>query len=230
MGKGLYIAFEGGEGSGKSTQARLLFERLTKEQPGRKVAITREPGGTALSESIREILLKNNGQEGKETITEAYLFATCRAQSLRRAIEPVLCEGGIAIADRSVISSLAYQGYGRLMSTRTVWDINRQAVGQLFPDIVFLIDIEPETGLKRVRATRGDQINDFDLEALEFHRRVRFGFCNLAEWNPKRFIIVDGNKSIEAQHEFIWNEMGSLTKKEGREPAREFIVCRERGY
>lgn len=205
MSKGIYLAFEGGEGCGKSTQAGLLVSHLQTEFPERKILLTREPGGCPVAEKIREVIFNKGGSESVDPLTEAYLFAAARAQSLSCAVVPVLEEGGIVLSDRTFYSSLAYQGFGRKLGYETVWEINRLAVGDIKPDLVYLFDGNPVIGLTRI-AKNGREINRLDAEKLEFHQRTREGFLYLRDQDPSRFVTVDGCLGIQEQSEIIWKE------------------------
>jgi dTMP kinase len=203
--KGIYIAVEGGDGFGKSKQTEILVEGIKLNYPGLEVVATREPGGCPISNEIRAVLLSDRDGEQLDYLTEAYLFAASRSQSLREVVVPVLERGGVVVSDRTVYSSLAYQGFGRRLGLDTVWKINKQAVGNILPDCVFLLDGEPEVGLERIRKKRGDT-NRLDNEDIAFHRRAREGFSTLAKLNPERFFTIDGTLGIREQSEIIWRE------------------------
>ena len=194
---GRFIVFEGPDGSGKTTQIKLLSEKLAGL--GYRVLCTREPGGTAISEKIRGILLDPANSELCSQ-TEAFLYAAARCQHVQEFIMPRLQEGNIVICDRFADSTLAYQGYGRQLDLGFLKDINSKATGELFPDLTVLIDIRPEEGLKRIRQNRvgigSADVDRIEQEELSFHRRVREGFLALARENPSRYIIVDGEKDI----------------------------------
>lgn len=205
--KGIYLAFEGGEGWGKSTQAKILVGKLGEQFPERKIILTREPGGSPVAEEIRGTILNKRKGEQVELLAEAYLFAAARAQSLRSVVVPVLDESGIVISDRTFYSSIAYQGFGRELGWKKVLEINKEAGGDIKPDLVYLFDGDPEIGLARI-AKNGREMNRLDAEELEFHRRTREGFLFLAQQEPERFIVINGCLSIEAQSELIWGEFG----------------------
>lgn len=205
--KGIYLAFEGGEGWGKSTQAKILVGKLGEQFPERKIILTREPGGSPVAEEIRGTILNKREGEQVDLLTEAYLFASARAQSLRTTVVPVLEEGGIVISDRTFYSSIAYQGFGRELGWKKVLEINKEAVGDIKPDLIYLFDGYPEIGLARI-ANNGRETNRLDVEKLEFHRRTREGFLYLAQQEPEKFVVVDGCLGIEAQSKLIWGEFG----------------------
>ena len=182
--RGKYIAFEGWEASGKSTQARLLSQRLD-------AVLTREPGGTALGLAIRGLLL-GNGPAPTER-AEALLFAADRAQHLAEIVEPALAEGRDVITDRSYGSTLAYQGYGRGQSIEELMRLVEWTSGGLLPDLVVLLTVAVDTADSRL----GDQRDRMESEDGDFATRVVEGFTALAEADPDRWVVVDGAGSIE---------------------------------
>ena len=182
--RGKYIAFEGWEASGKSTQARLLSQRLD-------AVLTREPGGTALGLAIRGLLL-GNGPAPTER-AEALLFAADRAQHLAEIVEPALAEGRDVITDRSYGSTLAYQGYGRGQSIEELMRLVEWTSGGLLPDLVVLLTVAVDTADDRL----GDQRDRMESEDSDFATRVVEGFTALAEADPDRWVVVDGAGSIE---------------------------------
>ena len=182
--RGKYIAFEGWEASGKSTQARLLSQRLD-------AVLTREPGGTALGLAIRGLLL-GNGPAPTER-AEALLFAADRAQHLAEIVEPALAEGRDVITDRSYGSTLAYQGYGRGQSIEELMRLVEWTSGGLRPDLVVLLTVAVDTADDRL----GDQRDRMESEDSDFATRVVEGFTALAEADPDRWVVVDGAGSIE---------------------------------
>ncbi|MEC7829246.1 MAG: dTMP kinase [Actinomycetota bacterium] len=182
--RGRYIAFEGWEASGKSTQARLLSQRLD-------AVLTREPGGTALGLAIRDLLL-GDGPAPTER-AEALLFAADRAQHLAEVVEPALAEGRDVVTDRSYGSTLAYQGYGRGQSIEELMRLVEWTSGGLLPDRVVLLTVGVDTADDRL----GDQRDRMESEDVDFAKRVIEGFDALAEADPNRWIVVDGAGSIE---------------------------------
>ena len=182
--RGKYIAFEGWEASGKSTQARLLSQRLD-------AVLTREPGGTALGLAIRDLLL-GNGPAPTER-AEALLFAADRAQHLAEIVEPALAEGRDVITDRSYGSTLAYQGYGRGQSIEELMRLVEWTSGGLLPDLVVLLTVAVDTADDRL----GDQRDRMESEDSDFATRVIEGFTALTEADPDRWVVVDGAGSIE---------------------------------
>ncbi|HBQ64882.1 MAG TPA: dTMP kinase [Clostridiales bacterium] len=187
MVKGIFISFEGLDGSGKSTQISRVRSFL--ESCGRRVVMVREPGGTVISEKIREIIL-DVGNRGMAPAAEALLYAASRAQLTAEVIRPSLDAGMDVVCDRYVDSSLAYQGWGRQLGFEQVLEINRLSVNGTFPDITFLLDIPPEEAMRRTSGKgRADRIEE---EAPEFHRRVYEGFNRLAALYAGRYRVIDG--------------------------------------
>ncbi|NCB43691.1 MAG: dTMP kinase [Clostridia bacterium] len=191
MNDGLFITFEGIDGSGKTTQAALLADYC--KAAGFDVLLTREPGGTFLSEKIREAILDPQTKEIAAT-TEALLYASSRAQHVAEIIRPALKRGMILFCDRFMDSSIAYQGYGRCLGD-DVRIINEFAVQGLVPDLTFFIDITPSEGLCRIKQKGG--LDRIEEEKLDFHERVYSGYAEIIRQNPARFFVVDGTKNIE---------------------------------
>jgi dTMP kinase len=192
----MFISFEGGEGSGKSTAIKTIVDRLQKR--GYDVLLTREPGGTPISEEIREVIL-NNANTDMDPMTEALLFAAARRQHVVECIKPALKEGKIVLCDRYVDSSLAYQGAARGLGVKKVYDINMYATEGLLPDITIFFDISPEQGLERISEHASSrEINRLDTEKIQFHESVRKAFKDLAKEYPERYVIIDASLSPEA--------------------------------
>jgi dTMP kinase len=182
---GAFITLEGGEGCGKSTQARLLAEWLNSRHVD--CLFTREPGGTPLGDEVRN-LLKRRTENAIAPLAELMLLEACRAQLVNTVIRPALRCGQAVVCDRYTDSSLAYQGHGRGVSLETVVRLNNIATGGLMPDLTVLLDLAPEQGLAR----KGNCAEDrFESEDLEFHRRVRAGYRELAAAGPDRWLVVD---------------------------------------
>ena len=190
----LFVTFEGGEGSGKSTALRLIAERLEKE--GIPFILTREPGGTPIAEEIREVILdkKNTAMDPR---TEALLYAASRRQHLVEKVWPALKEGKLVLCDRYLDSSLAYQGGARNLGIDAILNINLFATEGTYPDLTLLFDIEPKLGLERIAANKGREVNRLDLEKISFHEGVRNTFHELAKRYPDRYIIIDASKSVD---------------------------------
>ena len=203
----MFITFEGPEGSGKTTQIPLLRDFL--RAAGYRVFTTREPGGTAIGDQIREVLLANRNTE-MHPRTEILLFQASRAQLVEQEILPRLARGEIVICDRYADSTLAYQGYGHRVDLPRLRGIVDFATGGLKPDLTLLLDLDVEIGLAR-RAAEGG-VNRMDAFALEFHRRVRAGYHQLAAAEPDRWVIVDANQPPErvqaAVREIVGERLG----------------------
>lgn len=199
----LFITFEGCEGCGKSTQARLLYKRLQRLHI--TAVLTREPGGTPLGKRIRNIL-KVNREFAISPEAELLLFAACRAQLVRDIIRPALKEGKVVICDRFADSTTVYQGYGRGLELKIIEQLNRVATERLKPDITVLIDIKPELSLQRKLNPEDDR---FEREDLAFHRRIREGYLELAGRERERWFVIDGNRSIGEIQRAIWNKINS---------------------
>ncbi|MCX5992993.1 MAG: dTMP kinase [Chloroflexi bacterium] len=205
--QGLFITFEGGEGCGKSTQARLLFNSL--EHRGIPSVLTHEPGGTPLGNRIRGILkVKRDFDISPQA--ELFLFAACRAQLIREVILPALDVGRNVICDRFSASTIAYQGYGRGLGQDLIESINRAATGGLEPDLIFLLDIQSETGLSRKHNTGDDR---FEAEHIAFHRRVRVGYLELARRDPGRWIVIEARQPVETLAKAILDHVLAILHK-----------------
>ena len=202
---GLFITFEGSEGCGKSTQIAALKARL--EAVGKTVVQTREPGGTALGESVRSLLQHDDAGQGMSPEAELLLFAASRAQHVRELIEPAIAQGQIVLCDRFLDSTTVYQGVARAIDSKKVETINQFAIGDSKPDLTILIDLAPEIGLARVHARNDGQLDRMEKEAIEFFQAVRQGYLNLAKSEPKRFLVLDGSQSIEDLETQIWQRI-----------------------
>lgn len=188
--KGFFITFEGVEGCGKSTQVRRLQQRL--EAGGREVVVTREPGGTTVSEAIRGILL-DCAHDGMQPMTELLLYAAARAQHVAELIAPALEAGKVVLCDRFADSTTAYQGAGRGVAPDAVELVHRLATGGIWPDLTVVLDVPAEVGLERANSCgRPDRM---EQECIEFHRRVRQGFLDLARRESERVRVIDGTGS-----------------------------------
>jgi dTMP kinase len=213
MKRGIFISFEGTEGSGKSTQMRLLVERL--HATGCEVAENQEPGGTSIGKQIRRILLDPANSE-ISPMAELLLMFASRAQAAAEVIVPALDRGAIVVSDRFTDSTLAYQGCARGVGFETVCAAHRLAVGSLLPDLTICIDIDIETGLARAHsrnmrnshhAPEAVSETRIDQQSLEFHRRVGAGYHEIAAMEPGRFRLVNGQGSVEDVAERVWNEV-----------------------
>ncbi len=204
---GLFITFEGGEGSGKSTQIARLAAR--QRALGLDPLVTREPGGTALAEGIRALLLDSS--VAPEPVPEALLMVAARADLVSTVIRPALAAGRNVLCDRYADSTLAYQGAGRGLETGMLEGWNAVATGGLVPDLTFLFDLDPEVGLAR-RASAGVSTNRLDRESLPFHQRVRARYLELAASNPKRWIILDAMASHDQLETRVWEAFEALRR------------------
>lgn len=209
--RGIFISFEGIEGCGKTTQAKLLKSHL--EEKGFSVFLTREPGGSEISEQIRCIL----SDAKNKTLTsraELFLFLAARAQHVEEVIKPTLKEGKVVISDRFFDATLAYQGYGRGINLKLINQLNRAATEGLKPEFTILLDLPPEVGLMRAKSRNLDD-DRFESEKIEFHRRVREGYLALAEQFPKRIKVVKANRRIEQVFESVKELVETLLKEKG---------------
>lgn len=198
MSKGIFITIEGTDGSGKTTQIKLIEEYLKQKEFD--VIITREPGGTKVSEKIRDLIL-NPENTDITSITEMMLYASARAQLVGQLIKPALKEDKAVICDRFVDSSFAYQGFGRGVDLKTIADVNRAAVDGIDPDITFFMDIDPEVAIKRrIESTGADRI---EREKLDFHKKVYQGYKKLSILYPERIKTIDAANTVEE----IFNEI-----------------------
>ena len=207
---GLFITFEGGEGCGKSTQIAALKARL--EAMGKTVVQTREPGGTALGESVRNLLQYDDAGQGMSPEAELLLFAASRAQHVRELVAPAIAEGQIVLCDRFLDSTTVYQGVARAIDSKKVDTINQFAIGDTMPDLTILIDLPPEIGLARVHARSDGKLDRMENEAIEFFQAVRQGYLDLAKSEPKRFLVLDGSQSVEELETQIWQKVEATFK------------------
>jgi len=197
---GLFVTFEGGEGSGKSTQLARLDERLRRS--GFDPLVVREPGGTPLAESIRALLFAPGAAMG--AMTEALLMVAARSDLVAGSLKPALDAGRIVLCDRYTDSTLAYQGGGRGLDGAMLASWNRAATGGLQPDLTLLFDLDPELGLARRAAAHGGA-NRIDLESETFHGRVRERYLQLARAEPKRFTVLDAERPAPELAERVWS-------------------------
>jgi dTMP kinase len=199
---GRFITFEGGEGGGKSTHARLLAARL--QQAGIDVVVTREPGGSPGAEIIRHVLLSGAAKPlGAET--EAILFAAARDDHVHATITPALAAGKWVVCDRFLDSTRVYQGILGRVDARLIRSLERVTVGEAMPDLTFILDVPVEVGLERASKRRGvGAVDRFEGEAIEFHQRLRGAYVALAKLEPERCVLIDATQSKEAVQEQIW--------------------------
>ena len=199
----LFITFEGGEGCGKSTQAKILERKLIDQNI--PVTLTYEPGGTTLGNDIRK-LLKRKSVGYISPQAELLLFAASRAQLIAEVIHPALQTGHVVICDRFAHSTLAYQGYGRGLDLTTVEMVDNLARQDLKPDLIIFLDMSPEQGLARKRSLK----DRFELEDLLFHHRVREGYIEVAATEPDRWLVIDGSLPKNKVAKIIWAKVSQL--------------------
>lgn len=208
--RGLFLTFEGPEGSGKSTQLRLLAERL--RAAGRDVVETQEPGGTAIGAQIRHLLLDRANRDLCPTAELLLMFAS-RAQNVDQVILPALAAGRVVLSDRFTDSTLAYQGAGRGLGADVVYELDRIACRGLVPNLTLVIDIDIETGLARARrrnASAHDAETRMDEQDAAFHRKVREAYRQLAGDEPARVRLIDGAQNRDAVAKLVWTEVAPL--------------------
>lgn len=203
---GRLVSFEGPEGGGKSTQARLLAEKL--RAAGLAVLSTREPGGTPTGEIIRDLLQNDLAGEPLCDASEALLFCAARAQLCRNVLAPALARGEWVVLDRFTDSTLAYQGYGRGFDIETLRAMNGFATGPVRPDLTILLDIPVEAGLGRAVARSGAK-DRIESAPIDFHRRLREGYLELARREPGRFAVVDASAPVDAVSAKVWEAVRS---------------------
>jgi dTMP kinase len=197
MTRGRFITFEGGEGSGKSTQVGLLAERL--RGAGLETVVTREPGGTPLGEAIRGLVLDN----APEPVTELLLFAAARAEHVAKVIRPALDHGTWVVCDRFIDSTRVYQGLLGGAPRDLIDAIETRSVAPTYPDLTIVLDLPPETGLERA-ANRGE-LSRFDAESADYHRRLQEGFRTVARAEPDRCLVIDADRTPEAIAADVWS-------------------------
>lgn len=206
---GYFISIEGGDGVGKTTAIKKLEEKLTSNNIS--YYLTREPGGSKISESIRNIILDKNNLE-EDCKTEALLYAASRRQHLVEIVLPKLFDGQLVITDRYIDSSLAYQGYARDIGIKKVLSINKFAIDSYFPDLTFFLDLSPEEGLKRISKNKREE-DRLDKEKASFHNKVYEGYKKVIRKYKRRFVIVDASKTPDEIADFMLNKIKELTKK-----------------
>ena len=190
----MFITLEGPEGSGKTTAVKTAVEKLVAL--GYEVVQTREPGGTPISEQIRNVILDKSNTT-MDPRTEALLYAASRRQHLVEKVWPAIKEGKIVICDRYLDSSLAYQGGARGLGVDNILNINSFATEGTFPDLTLLFDLDPKIGLERISKNANREVNRLDLEKLDFHNKVRQTFLELAKRYPDRYVVIDASKDRE---------------------------------
>jgi dTMP kinase len=225
--RGIFVTFEGGEGSGKTTQLTLLADRIRAF--GKEVIETHDPGGTAIGKEIRTLLLHSplhtcGDRPGSAPITaatELLLYEASRAQLVRELIAPALERGAVVLSDRFTDSTLGYQGFGRGLDLNLIQQVNRFAADRLVPDLTVLLDLDPETGLMRCRrdvsadswtelGTEPSCWDRIEAEPLDFHQRIREGYLTLARENPDRMIVIDAGLEVTEIETIVWNQFVRL--------------------
>ncbi|HVS33312.1 MAG TPA: dTMP kinase [Thermoanaerobaculia bacterium] len=207
----MFITFEGIEGTGKTTQQQRLAELLRGR--GKTVVVTKEPGGTPLADRIRAIVL--DSRSAIDPIAEVFLFAASRRQHTTEVIRPALQRGEVVLCDRYADSTLAYQGFGRLIDLDRLRMVNRWATEDTQPDLTLLFDLPEETGLTRARSRNSVAPADegrFEAEDLRFHRRVREGYLAMAAAEPERFTVIDADGSVDDVFERMRVALGELIR------------------
>jgi len=199
---GVFVVFEGVEGSGKTTQSKELERRIASTR--RVVTRVHEPGGTPVADSISRLL---KGAFDVGPVDELLLFSAARASLVTSVIRPSLERGGAVVCDRYIYSTLAYQGYGRGIPLDTVRKLNDIATETLEPDLIVLLDLKPDHGLARIADRPLDRIEE---ERGEFHRRVREGYLELASDNPEHWLVLDGNLPIEPLSDSVWSRVSDM--------------------
>lgn len=209
MKKGLFIVFEGGEGSGKSTMIDKVYEWL--RECDYDCIKTREPGGISIAEQIREVIL-NKENTKMDAKTEALLYTAARRQHLVEKVIPALENGQVVLCDRFLDSSLAYQGYARGLGIEEVYEINKFAIGDCMPNLSILFDIDPEVGMERIKKNSEREVNRLDLEKLDFHNKVREGYDIIYRKNRNRMIKINADESIDTVFSNVKDIISDLIK------------------
>ncbi|MDE2060122.1 MAG: dTMP kinase [candidate division NC10 bacterium] len=220
---GLFITFEGGEGSGKTTQLKLLANRIRAS--GKEVVEAHDPGGTAIGKEIRTLLL-HPGSAPIAAATELLLYEASRAQLVREVVAPAMARGTIVLCDRFTDSTVAYQGYGRSLDLDLIQRLNRFATGDLAPDLTILLDLDPRIGLMRCRRgvgadtsaglnTESSCWDRIESEPLDFHQRIREGYLALAREESDRIAVIDATLSVAGIEAVVWTEFIRLEERSG---------------
>jgi len=208
MPRGIFVSFEGSEGCGKSTQIRILADRL--KAAGQGVLLTREPGGTEIGEHLRQLLQFSKAGQAMAPETELLLFTASRAQLVREVILPALAEGRAVLADRFLDSTTVYQGVARKLDAAAVAAINRFAVGDTLPDITFVLDLEPSVARERLRQRHATTPDRMENQPAAFYDAVRAGYQSLARDQPHRVRLLDASGTVDDLGERIWRQVTSI--------------------
>lgn len=213
MKKGLFIVFEGGEGSGKSTMIDKVYEWL--RECNYDCIKTREPGGISIAEQIRQVIL-NKENTDMDSRTEALLYTAARRQHLVEKVIPALENGQVVLCDRFLDSSLAYQGFARGIGIDEIYEINKFAIGDCMPDISILFDISPELGMERINKNSQREVNRLDLESLDFHNKVREGYDIVYKNNKDRMVKINAEEPIDKVFDNVKNIISNLLNDFGK--------------
>lgn len=206
----MLITFEGVEGSGKTTQVELLYNYLRDK--GYQVIRTREPGGSALGEALRKVLLQRD--LNVLALSELLIFMASRAQHMEEIIMPALDRGALVLCDRFIDATYAYQGYGRGIDLGIIGTLNRLVTKGVMPNLTILLDCEASLGLKR-KLVHSKQVDRFEKEEAAFHEQIRSGYLKLAEEDSKRFFVVNGKRAVETIHATIRDRVAKLLESHG---------------
>jgi dTMP kinase len=206
----MLVTFEGIEGSGKTTQADLLYTFLKKK--GYNVIKTREPGGTGFGEALRDVLLRKDMRVFP--LAELLVFMAVRAQHMEEVISPALAEGKIVLCDRFVDATYAYQGYGRSIDLGIIETFNRLVTKGVRPNLTILLDCDVDLAFKRKSAAK-QQMDRFERESVSFHRKIRDAYLKLSEEDSKRFFVIDPSLGVEGAHRMIREKVESLLQSHG---------------
>jgi dTMP kinase len=206
----LFVCFEGGEGSGKSTQAKALYRHLLKV--GTPVVLYHEPGTTPMGRHVRH-LLKSPKTTDISPLAELFLIAAARAQLVTELIHPNLERGTAVVCDRYVYSTVAYQGYGRGIDMKVIQVVNNSATQGLLPDLVVLLDIPGEVGLARKKSAKLDR---FEAEEVSFHQRVRSGYLEIARSDPQRWLVINATLPKGEIRRGVWDRVSDLLQSRGK--------------
>jgi dTMP kinase len=202
VARGFFITFEGGEGAGKSTQIGRLARRL--QATGREVVVTREPGGSPGAEAVRHVLLSGAAEPFGPTM-EAVLFAAARSDHVEQVIRPAVARGAVVLCDRFMDSSRVYQGVTGGLDGKFMAALERVTVDGMLPDLTLIFDLDPEEGLRRASARRGDDAADrFEKETVDIHRRRRDAFLAIAKAEPERCIVINGGQEPDKVEAVVW--------------------------
>lgn len=196
--KGLFITFEGNDGSGKSSVIEAI--KLELEKRGYDIVYSREPGGSKIAEKIREVILDKDNM-GMDDKTESLLYAASRREHIMKTILPALNDGKIILCDRFLDSSLAYQGYARGIGIDNVYEMNEYATDGLLPDLTLLVCVRPEIGLNRIKNNNRGELDRLELEKMEFHKKVYEGYLEVQKRFPDRVVIINGEATREEVRE-----------------------------